>query len=387
MVKERNHLPSATLPQNYKEVIGHDVYKKLLNCWHKDTSLYPYSLFVSGSAGTGKNSLINAFLRTARCSSPTISQGMYMPCEACANCKKKKNRYGIQDIRDLGKENNVFWVQKGTTGDSSSVQSQVKNAIEECYSPPYGSIDPNTMKFIIINELQAIDQATNQTLLGPMEHSDSILHNRVMFIFITMDEAKLKSRNPELHSATTSRSSYISLKKLNTEQFNQLVVKFATEIFNTPIPYQSIELLRQKSDGNIRELLKMMQQIHQLEPSFSVPMVSELTNLTTSEERIELWNALQKSDYKKAYDIFEQLSTKADTRDLLAQLSKDIDTCMFKGFVTEDQMIAHRNIYYYLTGSNYASVWDVLKTISGLKLVSPDLLESTDVLKILFNPS
>jgi hypothetical protein len=116
-------------------------------------------------------------------------------------------------------------------------------------------------------------------------------------------------------------------------------------------------------------------------------MVSELTNLTTSEERIELWSALQKSDYKKAYDIFEQLSTRADTRDLLAQLSKDIDTCMFKGFVTEDQMIAHKNIYYYLTGSNYATVWDVLKTISGLKLVNPDLLESTDVLKILFNPS
>lgn len=347
-------------PSNWEEYMYHDIQVKLIQGWIKSNNL-PNAIYVSGPTGVGKTSAVSLLIKSILCQNRKA--GEYEPCGVCNSCKL--------DPRTAGAANNVVWIQTGNA--EATINAQVNYALEEALQPPNGFAEEHRYwKFIVVDELQSVPRNTLQNLLFYPELNDVVSRNRVVFIFITMEESRL---DPVVRSALASRCERLYFKALTKQQIKDFV-----KYLNPDIPEDSLEMISLAANGSMRDALNRFDTCTQIDPLLNPTVVADVLFFADAETRQTLWELLEacesrtKQAYNQLWEFWKALSERVDAEFLLMQMDNDIDKSLLIN-PNEEQLIARHIIYTHHISRAKCNVWDVIKQLAGRSIISYEIFK------------
>lgn len=362
-------------PQTLDDIIGQDIAVTRMK-YYLETNNHPYALFISGSSGTGKNCLIQNYIKALQCENRP--PGSSVACGKCTQCKL--------DPKTKGKYHDVIWVQSGKSADAT-INQQFKEALIEAEEPPrLASIadEHKYFKVVVFDELQSIGINIIENLLFKAETDNAFGKNRVIFILVTMSEQRIHQKDPELCKALIDRSDYIRMKTPTKDELRYFVVNR----LKVQDP-QIINLLVECADGSYRRLLRSYDRIKpDLLKGADEDKCAELLYITSNRRRYILWSLLNSkssnSDDLYAYYKYLESSFKnprATLKDfwfdtvesgggdikLLNQMLDDLDKSRDLG--KDIPFEYDKLICDYLVSERNVSAWHIIKQLKGKNLV------------------
>ncbi len=340
-------------PKDWQDFFFHEQQIAAMQGWLVRNKI-PQSIFVSGSSGTGKTSAVRLFLRSLHCQNR--QSGTFELCGECSVCRS--------DPRTTGSVNNVLWLQRGK---DESISTQFNRALEEAFQPPNGFDDEHRYyKAIVIDEVQNIPRDRLQDLLFYPELPDLIERNRVIFIFITMDETRI---DPSVRMALKDRSYCLYFRPLTMEQMTQYISTVVPGI-----PAESAEMIASDSAGSLRGALSRLQNCIEADSSLVPEGVARTLFFADGSTRKQLWHLLEacssrrKQAYQELWDYWKTIESFVVAEKLIAQMDEDIDKSMLLT-PRDGQLQARMLLYSHQTSRAPLRPWDVIKTLQGLQVV------------------
>lgn len=348
-------------PKSWSDFYYHERQVAAMQRWLKTNNL-PFSVFISGSSGTGKTTAVRLFLRALHCQGRAA--GEYELCGRCPVCQA--------DPRTTGAVNNVFWLQRGK---DESLSSQFNRALEEAFQPPNGFDDEHRFyKAVVIDEVQSIPRDRLQDLLFYPELPDVVRRNRVIFIFITMDEARIDA---SLCQALKDRSYCLYFRPFTSAQVTDYLMNLVPGL-----PKESAEMIALDSSGSLRGALSRLQNCVD-SGDLSPTVVASTLMFASAPVRKVLWQLLEacasrrRNAYTELWEFWQQLETAVNPQKLIAQLDRDIDKSMLIN-PRSGQLAARMFLYSNLTSRAPLRAWDTIKMLQGLEIIDPEIFDDEE---------
>jgi len=317
-----NNLAIQLMPNSLDEIYGHDDYITIIKSWILEDKLPP-AMFITGAPGVGKGALVHNIIKTSLCR--TRKDDSTHRCGKCLMCK--------MDPRVTNPQNNVMWIQTGNkvsnSNNKGTIDSQLKEAIEFASTPPRGNptvdIGSRYHKFIVIDEVQGLKQTLLEELLFVLEIESILKTNRVTFIMITMDEAKLEAKNSALYKALIGRcgKGYIQLHEPSSLRLHE----YAYKKLNVTDPIIR-NLLVESAEGSYRDLIANYEKTLDL-PECTPYLVECILKKASRASRRKFWEYFSKANNPQNNEAFklywESLVERFGQRNLIKQLLNDLD--------------------------------------------------------------
>ena len=349
-------LTSDLDPKTWEKYWYNEHQKKVLRKFIRENN-HPPAITLSGTSGTGKTALARLYINTTMCK--RREPGSDVGCGECPVCKS--------DPRTVGPSGNVTWVQQGQ---AQSITLQLNKAIDEANQPPNGFADEHRYyKFVVIDELQTVPRDQIQRLLFFPELKKILKQNRVIFIFITMDESAI---DPSIMRPLADRSFYFRFRPFESNQ----VVDYLKSI-RPKAPLESLKILADTSGGSIRSAISSLDKCETYDENLYPVSVGDVMMYADSSARSKLWTLIQDGKFMPLLSYWKVLSTKVDSENLIRSLMNDLETAMSDNF-TEDLLDAHKELMMYFTSAARINAFDLLKVLLGRKLFNPDILISEE---------
>lgn len=350
-----SNLAVDLMPKSFEEIYGHEEYVQILKSWIEKDNL-PFIMFVSGNSGAGKGTLVQNFIRTTLCLNRVVGESTN--CGHCAMCKI--------DPRTTSKNNNVMWVVPGGSH-AGTIDAQFKEAISYAHEPPIGNpINQHQYhKFIVFDEIQSIKAPLLEQLAHSSETVGIVGRNRVTYILITMDEHKIRQKQPTLVQALKSRAGkgYINLGRPSDLRLHQYC-KDKLCVDNLEIR----NALVQYAEGSYRQLIAGYEMLCDL-PELSLPLVQARLNLATDSTRLKFWELFNKAtnptNTTELKEYWEYLLEKFPEDSLVTQLLNDIDLFMCSGTGTNIPIEFIKALCLYLTDPKLVKSWFIINQFTG----------------------
>lgn len=322
----------------------------------------PNLLFITGSSGAGKGTLVRNLIRAIHCPNREINQGK--GCGNCSNCKS--------DPREQGELGNVVWVECGSRqGDSD--YKKVKDAINISYKGPLTTGNPHRdILFVVFDEVHLLKSVDQSALLTISEHNAS----DVKYICITAEPEEMKSK---VRKMLKSRGAHLNLPEPTPSLlFDYLLSK--SEKLNQSVPEETLKIIANHSEGSYREAVSHLYYLSQYDSSLSPDTASLVLQTLTWSERKSLWEELtdKYSSRKRLRSLIEKIKRKADDRTLAGLLLEDLydsDTAN-----EQDNLLGIRLLSEWMRRPFEQDIKYVLIQLKGLKCVDLDQMKE-DTLK------
>jgi DNA polymerase III gamma/tau subunit len=340
-----------------------------------ETNNHPYALFISGNSGTGKNCLVQNYIKALQCENRPPNSSV--ACGYCAQCKLNP--------KTKGKYHDVVWVQSGKGGDAT-INQQFKEALIEAEEPPRLASPKDEHRYykvIVFDELQSLQINIIENLLFKSETDSVFGKNRVIFILMTMSEQRINQKDPELCKALIDRSDYIKTRTPTSDQLRYFIIN-RLRVQDPSI----INLLVDASDGSYRRLIRYYDQIKNLLlKGADEDTCADEIYVTSSRRRKILWSLLNSNnnDSEELYSYYKYLDRPiegkltlkefwydtvescADVTKLLNQLLDDLDRSRELG--KDIPLEFDKLICDYLVSERNVSAWHIIKQLKGKNLV------------------
>jgi hypothetical protein len=351
------------LPKSLDDIYGHEGIITIIKNWiAKDT--LPYLIFISGKSGTGKGSIVHNIVKTTLCLNR--KDGDSHNCGRCAICKI--------DPRTTNKSNNVMWVQPGNN--NGTIDSQVTAAITYATEPPIGNPTDGSRhhKFIVFDEIQSIKTPLLEQLAFSTELPAVVRRNKVTFILITMDEAKLQQKQPSLVDALKSRAGkgYIRLTNPSKARLHQYALdKLGLEDNDIR------SILVDYANCSYRQLIAGYEKLTDL-PELNINLVQASLNLASTLTRLKLWTLFNNAtDYKslnELKDYWSYLLDKFPEESIVKQLLDDIDLFILNDKQHKIPLEFIKSLLLYIHDSNSFPFWFLFRQFAGQFTVNTSVL-------------
>lgn len=352
---ERFNLAVRKDPVSLDQVYYHDSVKNLLKKFIRENQ-HPNLLVLAGPTGTGKGSLVRAYIRTLHCQQR--QPGETTACGRCSSCRI--------DPRVAPLQEDIIWIQRGKDVEGGSIKAKVDRALEEATRPTYRQDEPHRdYKVIVIDELQLVPRDVASSLLYSVELKE--LPPWVIFIAITMSPEVI---DPGILQALGDRGTLKTLMPLTEEQ---LVAYLIREFPQTPL--ESARYIAQACRGSIRGALSKYAECEAEDPSLSPVSVANTLHFADSATRRRFWESLESGNYQDVYSQWQRLSSYVSSDRLVQQLERDIEASILQKPST-DQLLALNFIFQYLCANRQVSAWQLIRQLLNLRLVNPNQLES-----------
>jgi len=295
-------------PRSWDEYFGHERVVRLAKAALASNRL-PKSILVSGPTGVGKGALVRLFLRALRCE--RRRPGEVQACGECPVCRSDPRR-ADPAVEDL------MWVQSGS---GESLNRQVAEAIEFARTPPrYNLDDHRRVKVVVIDEVDVLSYPQIVSLYYESEIPQP--HGRTLFIFVTMNEAKLAEQQ---FRALADRGQHWRLGRLSEYRIDLYLRSRFPQL-----SAESRQLVASHCGGSIRGALQILERVRTLDPYFTDLSVAAEVGAATPATRAHLWQLVQ-SPHSRMADItafLRQLDGEVDERVLLGQLVRDVEAAI-----------------------------------------------------------
>jgi len=359
MTDNRN-LANTLSPQTWEELEGHPQIANQLKKYIQNNDL-PYLMYVCGPSGVGKTSTVNLFIKSLFCQNRTDET--INPCGVCASC--------LVDPRDREKTDNVIWICKSKNGES--LTKQFNAAITESYKPPHTINDPTKYwKIVVVDELQSVDIANLYNMLHFTELSSVMSKNRVVWILLTMNEEKIRLKDPQLIKSLKSRGVPFYFKSFtHLETLAFLKKRFPH------LPSPTANFIAKYAEGSLREAIRGYELVAAASDTFNPDVAAQILRYIPPEVRDKFWHllstAISGDSFKELKSLWESISTSYDQSAVLQDLLDDIDNSILNGYSTPDQLEAYNLIYRHIVSGSAVAPWHLWRSLIGKKLVDPNL--------------
>jgi DNA polymerase III subunit gamma/tau len=277
-----NDLNVVYRPCLVDEMLGNVVNKKIIKN-ALDTGKVPHTQLFVGSAGCGKTTAAKIIALGLNCETKGVGS---QPCLECKSCLSIVNNSSI-DVKEI----NV-----GQSGGKDYIDTLVK----DLPTSPFNS----RFKVLIFDEAHKLTEPAKDLLLKPIETG----FDHVYFIFCTNQPEKLKSKNKSVGEAFLDRCSISTFDRVSDAEINELLTNIC-EFEGFPFNKDVLDLISSESKGIPRNAIVWLNKVS-IEGSWDINVAKEICKVVSDEENpeiIELFRALNGSDWKKSLKLYEGL--------------------------------------------------------------------------------
>jgi hypothetical protein len=336
---------------------------------------------VAGYTGTGKTALVNLMIRSYMCEDPkdyTLDGVTYEKVDPCGKCQTCKMQV---DFRDTASNyNNIKLVQHGK-GDSTTINAQVKEALQLTKVPPTILNSRKAYRFIIFDEWQRVDKGLRQDVLLQAEASPAY----TLFFFITMSEEELGEQN---RTALASRGITINLKGLLPEEIEEYLVSRVSEA--APLGYPKVgpaeaKIIALRSGYSLRQAIAHYGLVapYDLGCEYLRPgTVKYFLSYTDPSDRLPLWESVRLGKWyevdqclTKLAKVYDPANFKQLGLDLIGDIQRAIKR---RAGNIDDQLLAIDYLMRFVQHSRSIILNDYLAMFNHLDLGIPTGDEDQD---------
>lgn len=343
-------------PQRWQDYKYNDFQKSVLQ---KATArnIHPPAITLSGHTGGGKTSLASLYIKSTLCKNRL--DGQIDPCGHCKICKT--------DARLLGSANNVIWVQQGN---EDTITTQFNLAIAETFQPPNGmDEDHRFYKFIVIDELQSVPDNLIQRLLYSSEIETVHTQNKVIMIFITMNEEGIKQKT---FKPLVDRTIHLRFRPFSDTQVFDFLKQKRPDVDNS-----ALSIIAETAKGSLRSALSNLDICEQYDETLDPTVVADIMFYADATARAKLWTLMQEGNFALVKEYWDTLTRRVDPNILLTKMADDLENEMER-MPNEFQYSATCQIFNYFV-SNTVRPFDLVKVLMFKRLLDPKFVKGVGV--------
>lgn len=346
-----HNFPYSQNPKTWEEYQGHPRAKRLFQGYAtRGARALPRALFISGSSGTGKTSLVRLLIRSFRCQERVGGN----PCGRCAACTDLDERIADRSLTD------VYWIQPGGFNDEDSLRAQVKQALAAAARGQRRTKDAtHDVLFVVFDEWQTFPINIRQEVLIRAEVE--VPGNNVCYIFVTMQEERL---GEEDRTALIRRSTFVKLLPFSKDHLKSFLVNKFPDL----LP-EVASMIASKSRGSPGLALAYYDNIKQDDPLLSVDSASYILSYANNDQRWALWRALEtNARYPQIKELVDFILERVEPLELSRQLTEDI--LRSATIITNDHKHACLVLNQFRTNYRNADITSYLIMLLGMSLVT-----------------